>query len=59
MNSSVEGLRSFGLFNESLNGHKIALNIMNEGKKFSNRKYQYLLQWIQFKIHSKNSKNSP
>ena len=43
--NSVEGLRSFRsrtklgkflghiVFNESLNGHKMALNMMNEGEK--------------------------
>jgi hypothetical protein len=42
LGSSVEGLRSFRwdkirvdiVFNESLNGARIALNIMNEAKKF-------------------------
>jgi hypothetical protein len=42
-------LKGFGAleFNESLNGPKIALNIMNEGKIFLNGKYKYLLRSIQ------------
>ena len=57
--NSVEELRSFRsrtklekvlghvVFNESLNGPKIALNIMNEGKIFLNGQYKYLLHSIQ------------
>ena len=37
------------VFNESLNGPKIALNIMNEAKNFLNDKYRHLLHSIQFK----------
>jgi hypothetical protein len=46
------------VFNESLNGLGIALNIvMNEAKNFRMAKIN--ICFIQFKIHSKNSNNSP
>jgi hypothetical protein len=69
--NSVEALKGFGalrsrtrlgtflghvVFNdESLNGPKIALNIMNEGKNSLNGKCKYLLHSIQNSF--KNSKN--
>ena len=40
------------VFNESLNGPRIALNIMNEAKNFLMAKINVC--FIQFKIHSKN-----